>query len=754
MASSPTRPKVVDAQLNISIPNSLRAVAPFLDEAQSIIRLRGDSAEALKIALLCMDHAFTIVDKYEFPLDEAARSTLREFEARRAETVETLERFGVKTPPPSFPRVDEPKPASPKSRRAAPEEVLVAEASATLELAEEQLKSDMKESAAKNFHTATIYFRVLQSILPLNTELQAKLEYASARTLECSHLLQNFVREHFTGAKCSDVYDIMEKKRLGQGSYGSVHLCTHRKTGDKFACKMISMSRISSHYLRKLHLEIAIMKEVDHPNIVKLKEVFFGSRTVYLVMELCEGGELFDQITGAGKKGFAEPYCARLVHEMLSAIKYLHERGIVHRDIKLENYLFESTAPDAPLKLIDFGLSKHYDERESMRQVVGSAYYTAPEVLNGGYDQRCDLWSIGVIAYMLLCGSPPFYGETSHDIHRMALSEEPDYEGKLHGASPAAVEFVRGLLTKDPDRRITIEDALRHDFLRQMQPSVNDIVRQPSAETVQTLAKFLGMSKARKMLLKAVAFSLNTSQISQLREGFHAIDADHNGLISMEELKQSMQATGVYNKVRLEEIFQSGAVDRDAQLNYTEFCAAAMLRRLTIDEERLKLAFQNLDRQGTGYLTPESIRAVLGQEEEDQTIVDVLNELDFNKDGKIDYKEFLVYWKGVEIEQKVTPMERMVKGVSKVATQISVVKAFMGFSSRSKMSQVVELHRRKTQEKAMESIANDVAGTMSASEINNGNRAVSGKYFPKLFKNDNGIEVCTSSDRSIYNMVI
>ena len=118
-----------------------------------------------------------------------------------------------------------------------------------------------------------------------------------------------------------------------------------------------------------------------------------------------------------------------------------------------------------------------------------------------------------------------------------------------------------------------------------------------------------------------------------------------------------------------------------------------------------------------------------------------MNELDFNKDGKIDYKEFLVYWKGVEIEQKVTPMERMVKGVSKVATQISVVKAFMGFSSKSKMSQVVELHRRKTQEKAMESVASGVAAAVNLNENDNGNRAVSGKYFPKLFKNEHGTEV-------------
>ena len=377
------------------------------------------------------------------------------------------------------------------------------------------------------------------------------------------------------------------------------------------------------------------MKEVDHPNIVKLKEVFFGSRTVYLVMELCEGGELFDQITGSGKKGFSEPYAARLVHDMLSSTKYLHERGIVHRDIKLENYLFESAKPDAPLKLIDFGLSKHFDENESMRQVVGSAYYTAPEVLNGGYDERCDIWSIGVIAYMLLCGSPPFFGETSHDIHNMALKEEPDYKGKLSGASVVAVDFVKGLLNKDPNLRLSVEDALQHPFLKLKQVSSGDDGKPPSVETVSGLAKFLGMSKTKRLLLKAVAFSLSTSQIAQLREGFLAMDTDHNGTISLEELKSAMQKAGGHSDANIQEIIASANFESGQELNYSEFCAAALLKRLTIDEERLELAFETLDREKTGYLTPETIKQVLGQDGvSEQIIVDVLMELDFNKDGK------------------------------------------------------------------------------------------------------------------------
>lgn len=124
-----------------------------------------------------------------------------------------------------------------------------------------------------------------------------------SRTQQSSSILENLVHEHFEGLRCVDCYEIIENKRLGKGSYGSVYLCKHRKTGDEFACKIMGMNRINSHYLRKLHSEIAIMKVVDHPNIIKLREVFFGSRTVYLVMERCHGGELFDEITVNGQDG-------------------------------------------------------------------------------------------------------------------------------------------------------------------------------------------------------------------------------------------------------------------------------------------------------------------------------------------------------------------------------------------------------------------------------------------------------------------
>jgi hypothetical protein len=271
------------------------------------------------------------------------------------------------------------------------EDILIAEATTTLTLADQQYDEGDHDAAAKNFHTATIYFRVLESMVPrLTPRVHTYLIYAAYRTQESSTYYENLVHEHFDGTRCVDVYEIVESKRLGKGSYGSVYLCRHRKTGDEFACKVIGMNRINSHYLRKLHLEISIMKTVDHPNIIKvsdvpswsvlvnvvlgvglislsarppttmshrlapptirakIRDVFFGSRTVYMVMELCKGGELFDEITRKAQRGMSDVDAGRMMADMISAVRYMHHRGIAHRDLKLENFLFEVSALSPP----------------------------------------------------------------------------------------------------------------------------------------------------------------------------------------------------------------------------------------------------------------------------------------------------------------------------------------------------------------------------------------------------------------------
>jgi calcium-dependent protein kinase len=513
------------------------------------------------------------------------------------------------------------------------------------------------------------------------------------------------------------VYEIFESKRLGKGSYGSVYLCKHRKSGVNFACKVISISRISSHYLRKLHIEIAIMKQSDHPNIVRLREVFFGSRTVYMIMDLCNGGELFDHLTVHYKNGLPEQQASRLLCFMINSVHYLHDRNIVHRDLKLENFLFETKSPDSSLKLIDFGLSKHFSQDEIMHQLVGSAYYTAPEVIKGNYDFRCDTWSLGVIAYMLVSGSPPFYGSSSEQIHKSILNKDIAFPTKrFDHCSDACIDFLRLMLEKDADKRVLLKDISKHPFLdfgRCAPRSDGSHLRvEPSMDIVESLRSFVKLNSFKRMILSAVAFTLSSEQIEALREEFNAIDTDGNGTISMSELRDSMNL--VYGKTYLKgpasgvqrtrplsgvplrrgsidatvlegtnstdtlvaDVMNDGDLDDqdDTRINYTEFIGAAMCRRINIDEDRLLMVFESLDRDGEGYLDEDTLVNAYGSEAHRPFINRIISEVDRNGDGKIDYKEFVLLWKEVEMEQRVRPIARFRQAVRRVSKSLRLFK--------------------------------------------------------------------------------
>lgn len=636
------------------------------------------------VALTCIDHAVDLSVKFALKLDDDAKNVLATYEMVRKQLYNNL--LGSEF----LPLDTNPKTGSVKvkkiAERPSAEQALIAEANATLELGDEQLNAGMHQSAARNFHTATVYFKVLQSIAPqLTAEIQGKLQYASCRTRMCSHLIENFVHEHFEGRICSDYYDIVgDGGRLGEGSYGSVYLCRNKKSGDSFACKVIGLSRINSHYLRKLHLEIAIMKEVDHPNIIRIHEVFFGTRTVYLIMELCSGGELFAHLTNHYKKGFNEDHAALLMRDMLSAVRYLHSKGIVHRDIKLENFLFEVNTTDSRLKLIDFGLSKHCNESEAMHQIVGSAYYTAPEVLEGHYDHRCDIWSLGIVAYMLLCGAPPFYGDSSDQIHEMIKTREAQYPAKRLGhVSEEAINFLKAMLVKDPEKRISMEDALKHPYILQANDHIiseasagltrrKSMLAPPSFDIVSSLGKFLKADIARKLVMNSIAFALTPKQIAELVDEFNAIDADSNGVISMDELKNAVKNCKTTSATMASLLPQDlDDVDDDLEINYSEFIAAAMCKRIEIDDERIMVAFEAVDEEGTGYLNGEAIKRIMGSDASDVEIKCVMDEIDSDGDGKIDYAEFCKYWKKLQLS--LTPKKRVIAAVSNVKRSMKVI---------------------------------------------------------------------------------
>lgn len=223
--------------------------------------------------------------------------------------------------------------------------------------------------------------------------------------------------EGSVGMPIEAVYDgVHNGDILGEGITGALRLITHKKTGIKRAVKRLDLVRVANDEdIDRLTDEIKIMCSLDHPNIVCLDEVYEGDSELYLTQELCTGGDLFDRLDEQPDYHYSEAGCARLVKQISSAVAYLHSKGVIHRDLKLENFLFQDKGNDSELKMIDFGLSKHFQEGDLQTEAVGTPYTVAPEVILGkGYDEKCDVWSIGVICYLLLCGETPFGGD-SHD---------------------------------------------------------------------------------------------------------------------------------------------------------------------------------------------------------------------------------------------------------------------------------------------------------------------------------------------------
>lgn len=254
---------------------------------------------------------------------------------------------------------------------------------------------------------------------------------------------------------------------LGKGNYGCVRECMSRATGQALAIKTIDKAKIG----RRDHLEreVALLQEVDHPNIMKMVDAYEDDDFVHIVTEKYDGGELFEKvINNTTVHGcIPEDVSARIIKSLLEAVEYLHNKDIVHRDIKPENMLLESNEKGAAVRLIDFGLSrKHRQDDAPMNNKVGTPYYTSPEVLKRGYNRACDLWSVGVVAYVLLSGIPPFNGHNDAEIHASIRKGRFDFEGPAWiNISDDAKDFITRLLRRDPRRRLSAERALRHPWI-------------------------------------------------------------------------------------------------------------------------------------------------------------------------------------------------------------------------------------------------------------------------------------------------
>jgi len=223
---------------------------------------------------------------------------------------------------------------------------------------------------------------------------------------------------------------------------------------------------VGKDYEKNLRMEMEILQKISHPNIIQLKEIVDTKDKLYFVMELVTGGELFDRIVDKGS--YSEDDAKELVRKIVSAVEYLHNKGIAHRDLKPENLLVKSLECDTEVKIADFGLSKIIDQEKMMQTACGTPGYVAPEVLQAeGYGEEVDMWSIGVITYILLCGFPPFYSESVPEVFEQIMKAEYDYPAEYwDDISEEAKDFINHLLVVDVKKRLSAKKALEHPFLK------------------------------------------------------------------------------------------------------------------------------------------------------------------------------------------------------------------------------------------------------------------------------------------------
>ncbi|CAL9087051.1 unnamed protein product [Musa textilis] len=436
-------------------------------------------------------------------------------------------------------------------------------------------------------------------------------------------------------------------KELGRGQFGVTYLCTEKSTGRKYACKSVSKRKlVTKHDMEDMRREVMILQHLTgQPNIVEFKGAYEDKDSVHLVMELCSGGELFDRITAKGS--YSEKQAAAVCRDIVNVVNVCHFMGVIHRDLKPENFLLVSKDENSELKATDFGLSVFIEKDKVFKDVVGSAYYIAPEVLQKNYGKEIDVWSAGVILYILLSGVPPFWAETEKGIFDAISQGYIDFESQPWPTiSPGAKELIRRMLTKDPKQRITAAEALaEHPWLREG----GEASDKPIDSAVLTRMKqFRAMNKFKKLALKVIAENLSDEDLKGLQHTFNNIDTDQSGTITLEELKTGLRRLG--SKLTEDEIKQlmersktAADVDKNGTIDYIEFITATMHRHKLEKEEHLLNAFEIFDKDHSGYITRDELKHAMSQYGmgDEATINEVLDDVDTDKDGRINYEEFV-----------------------------------------------------------------------------------------------------------------
>lgn len=439
-----------------------------------------------------------------------------------------------------------------------------------------------------------------------------------------------------TGDNDSDIsqdYNLPSQP-AGTGRFGVVYKATCKRTGDPVAVKMIRKKQGSGFDSNTLMQEINILTQLDNARTMKLLGTYEDRHHLHIVSEWLDGGELFDRIIELGEDVHSEAEASRIMREIFLAVQYLHDENITHRDLKPENIMFRGTDKDSPIVLVDFGMSCQFVQGEKMSAQVGSPSYVAPEVMAGKYNETADMWSVGVIMYILLSGEPPFHGESPSQIMKKVRNGEYSMEQNTwRFITSSGKDMVKRLMTMDPEKRLTLSEALSHawwdDAARNLSPL--------PTEVVTSIREFERQNNIKRKAIGIIAKGIqDLPEFDHLRHSFENFDHDCDGFISAEELGLALKTLHVaMNSDDLESIVHEIDQDKDGKISFDEFLAAAVHKEELLNEERLRCAFQYFDVDGSGKIDVGELFGITGDMEEARR---AMVEYDLDLDGEMDFQ--------------------------------------------------------------------------------------------------------------------
>ncbi|KAL3626787.1 CDPK-related kinase 5 [Castilleja foliolosa] len=461
--------------------------------------------------------------------------------------------------------------------------------------------------------------------------------------------------------KFYDKYELGDE--VGRGHFGYTCRAKFKKgelKGQDVAVKVIPKAKMSTAIaIEDVRKEVKILRALTgHSNLIHFFDAFEDHENVYIVMELCEGGELLDRILSRGGK-YSEDDAKTIMIQILNVVSFCHLQGVVHRDLKPEglnmifafegNFLFTSKDENSLLKAIDFGLSDFVKPDERLNDIVGSAYYVAPEVLHRAYSTEADVWSVGVIAYILLCGSRPFWARTESGIFRAVVKAEPTYEEQPWPTmSSEAKDFVKRLLNKDPRKRMTAPQALCHPWIK----DINGIKVPLDILILKLMKAYMRSSPLRKAALRALSKTLTADELFYLKEQFAHLEPNKNGTINLDNIKAALKknATDAMNESRIYDFIASLSSLQYRRMDFEEFCAAAssvyQLEALDRWEQHARCAYELFDKDGNRTIMIEELASELGLSPS-VPVHAVLHDWIRHTDGKLSFLGFVKLLHGV-----------------------------------------------------------------------------------------------------------